>query len=385
MSGSTGEDSRYMVTNDMDVKIQQGERLLKAEQFADEKSAMLAAIVDSSDDAIISKSTKGIIMSWNLGAQRIFGFSGEEMIGEPITKFIPEDRLDEELEILSLLWDGHRVDHFETKRISKEGLLIDVSLTISPVKNKKGSIIGFSKIARDITHKKLEEKRKKDFIQIASHELKTPLTSMLSYVQLALAKARSSSDNYTENLLSRAEAHTLKMTRMIHEFLNLSRLENGQMSLNRTKFSLPELMNELIFESEILAYRHIIDYSGCADLKLYADREKVGHVLTNLLSNAVKYSKIGTTISIVCACEQNNVQISFTDQGIGIDPLDQRRLFERFYRVEDERLQHISGFGIGLYLASEILKLHGSEIVIKSEPAKGSTFSFALPFITRQD
>nr|WP_068891167.1 PAS domain S-box protein [Pedobacter panaciterrae] len=365
-------------TNEPGANIQQQSSLQAALQIAEERSAMLAAIVDSSDDAIISKNLDGIITSWNLSAQRIFGYRSEEMIGESITKIIPEDRLQEELKILSILRSGQRVDHFETKRITKLGKLIDVSLTISPVKNTAGNIIGLSKIARDITDKKLEEQRKNDFIAIASHELKTPLTSVRSYVQLALIRAKNHSDAFTEDLLCRAESQTMRMITMIHDFLDLSRLEDGKMSLNFSRFSLRGIMGDILAEGKILAPAHVITYSGCADLELYADREKISQVLSNLLSNAIKYSLEGTLISIECILGQGELKISFTDQGIGIDPIDQQHLFERFYRVRNEQMKNISGFGIGLHLVSEILKLHGSEISVMSEPGKGSTFSFIL-------
>ncbi|ETZ22092.1 cell wall metabolism sensor histidine kinase WalK [Pedobacter sp. V48] len=375
--GSTNE--HQLGSTELDTNTQEQKSLLAALQLVEERSAMLAAIVDSSDDAIISKNLKGIITSWNLSAQRIFGYCAEEMIGESIMKLIPKDRIEEEPKILSMLKSGQRVDHFETKRVTKQGRLIDVSLTISPVKNVAGKIIGLSKIARDITDKKLEEQRKNDFIAIASHELKTPLTSVRSYIQLALAQARNSADAFTENILSRAEVQTTRMVTMIHDFLDLSRLEDGKMSLNLSRFTLVQLMDDLMAEAKILAPDHTITYQGCTNLEIYADREKISQVLSNLLSNAVKYSLAGTFVRIECARKKDSVSINFTDQGVGIDPIDQRRLFERFYRVKNEQLKNVSGFGIGLHLVSEILKLHGSDIKVKSEPGKGSTFYFTLP------
>jgi PAS domain S-box-containing protein len=179
---------------------------------SEEKNAKLAAIIDSSDDAIISKTLEGIITSWNESAQRIFGYTAEEMIGQHVLKLIPEDRHEEEPKILAQLRNGHRVEHFETKRITKHRQLLDISLTISPVRDKKGNIIGLSKIARDITEKKLEELRKNDFIAMISHELKTPLTSMLSYVQVLLAKAKRDGDSFAVNALTRSEIQAKKMT-----------------------------------------------------------------------------------------------------------------------------------------------------------------------------
>ena len=345
---------------------------------AEKQSAMLSAIVNFSDDAIISKDLNSIVTSWNGAAERIFGYSAAEMIGEYIVKLIPADRQQEEPEIIGRLKQGNRVDHFETKRVTKYGKLIDVSLTISPVMDITGRIVGVSKIARDITDKKQEEQRKNDFIAIVSHELKTPLTSMRSYVQLALVKAKEKADAFTETVLTRAENQTRKMTTMIQDFLNLSRLEEGKMPLNLSQFSLNELMDEIVNETLMLAPKHAIKYEHFQQTIVKGDREKLGYVLTNLLGNAVKYSGEGSDIEVMCALKSDRVVVKVSDHGVGISPADQTRLFERFYRVDNEHQRHISGFGIGLYLVSEILKLHGSQIKVQSAVGKGSTFSFDL-------
>ncbi|WP_285010855.1 PAS domain-containing sensor histidine kinase [Pedobacter faecalis] len=346
---------------------------------AEKQGAMLSAIVSNSEDAIISKNLDSIVTSWNDSAQRLFGYSAAEMIGQSIVKLIPDDRLQEEPEIIAKLSSGQRVDHFETKRLTKFGKLLDVSLSISPVRDLSGRIIGISKIARDITYKKEEEQRKNDFIAIVSHELKTPLTSMRSYVQLALAKALERGDGFTEKVLKRADAQTRKMTGLIQDFLNLSRLEEGKMTLNLSEFSLSELINEVVSDTLTLSPAHEIIYEPCGEMRIRADREKLSQVVINLLGNAIKYSPEDTTIRIECSSTAQEVTIKVIDQGYGIPPEDQSRLFERFYRVNDGRQLNISGFGIGLYLVSEIVKLHGGEIRVESEVGKGSIFSIMLP------
>jgi two-component system sensor histidine kinase VicK len=366
----------------METENNQQEALISKLRLAEERSAIFAAIVYSSDDAIISKDLNGIVTSWNKSAERLFGYQDVEMIGQSILKLIPVDRLQEEPEIISKLTKGQRVSHFETQRVTKQGNLLDVSLTISPVVNELGNIIGISKIVRDITDKKIEEQRKNDFMAILSHELKTPLTSLRSYVQLALRKAKERDDSFTVSVLERADNQSLKMTKMIQDFLNLSRLKEGKMSLNRSDFKLDEVFNEVIADSTTLAPLHHIRYEPCEPITLNADKEKLCQVLTNLIGNAIKYSAEGTTVSVRCSIEGENIKISIKDQGIGISAADQPRLFERFYRVEDGQQHQVIGFGIGLYLVSEILKLHGSTIRVESELKQGSTFSFTLPFKT---
>jgi PAS domain S-box-containing protein len=346
---------------------------------AEEKSAKLAAIVESSDDAIISKTFNSIVTSWNDSAQRTFGYTADEMIGESILKLIPEDRREEEPQIIARLKKGERVDHFETKRVTKDGKLLDVSLTISPVKDTQGNIIGVSKIARDITDKKQEETRKNDFIAMVSHELKTPLTSMKSYIQVLLQRAMKDGDSFRINALTRADIQAKKMTLMIQDFLTLAKLEDGKIPLHKEIFELHPLVEEIVSDAQILTSTHAIHLKDCPEVKLKADREKIGQVLTNLVSNAVKYSPNGGNIIVGCQLlDGKKAKIYVSDEGVGISAQDQKRLFERFYRVKNDKLKTISGFGIGLYLVSEILSYHKSKIEVESEEGVGSTFYFVL-------
>lgn len=342
---------------------------------AEEKSAKLAAIIESSDDAIISNTLNGIITSWNNSAERTFGYKESEMLGQSIQKLIPFDRQHEEAYIVSRLKKGDRVEHFETRRITRSGKLLDVSLTISPVKDPHGVIIGLSKVARDISEKKQEEQRKNDFVAMVSHELKTPLTSITAYLQLL---ARSEADEHNMNTILRAQGQTRKMIAMIQDFLNVARLEEGRMEINKEVFALYPLMEEITKDAEFLTSRHSIVLMDCQEISVNADRDKIGQVLTNLLSNAIKYSPRGGSIFVGCEKLDGKVKIFVRDEGIGISEAHQKRLFERFYRVKDDSLKTISGFGIGLYLVSEILRYHNSKIEVISEQGLGSTFHFCL-------
>ncbi len=352
-------------------------RDITEQKQAGEKTAMLAAIIESTDDVVISKNLNGIVTSWNPAAQRIFGYSPEEMIGESILKLIPDDRKEEEPKILAQLAKGEKVDHFETKRITKAGKLIDVSLTISPVKDKRGNIIGVSKIAKDITDKKLEEQRKNDFIAIVSHELKTPLTSIKSYIQLLLVKAKKETDNFQINALTRAETQVKKMVNMIHDFLNVSRLEQGGIRMEKRMVDLSEIIRQVIGEGKFLSPAHTFEFQCQEAIQVFADGDKIELVLSNLISNAIKYAPGGGRIVVNCTKVNKKIRIAISDEGIGIHPEDQKHLFKRFYRVKDTDT-NITGFGIGLYLTAEILRMHDAEISVKSEPGHGSEFSFLL-------
>ncbi|MES2061865.1 MAG: PAS domain S-box protein [Bacteroidota bacterium] len=347
-------------------------------RLAAERSARLGAIIDSSEDAIISKTTEGIVTSWNSSAERTFGYTAEEMIGQPILKLLPPERLEEEPMILARLRNGERVEHFETVRVTKFNKKINVSLTISPIKDTQGNIIGLSKIARDITEKKQEELRKNDFIAMVSHELKTPLTSIRTYIQVLLARTKNDEDAFKTNALTRADVQAKKMTSMIQDFLSLARLEEGKIRITKEAFELHDLIEEIASDAQFLTSSHEVRLVDCKDIRINADRDKIGQVLINLLSNAIKYSPKGGTITIGCTKKDNDVKIYVSDEGIGISPLDQKRLFEKFYRVKDEKIKTISGFGIGLYLVAEILRYHHAEIKVESTEGVGSTFYFMM-------
>lgn len=346
---------------------------------AREQSAKLAAIVESSDDAIISKTLDGQITSWNRAAERLFGYTASEMIGQSILRLIPEERWEEEPQIIARLKKGEHMEHFETKRITREGQLLDLSLTISPIRDTEGRVIGISKIARDISERKRDEIRKNDFIGMVSHELKTPLTSITAFIQLLNQKLNGHQDQFIPSALSKTYIQVRKMTSMINGFLNVSRLESGKIDLVKKPFDLGELIHEVVDESRLIISSHQFDMTSDAGLIVEADRDKIGSVISNLLSNAVKYSPVGTLITIRCTRENGSARVSVRDQGIGVEPGDLDKLFERYYRVSSNDTQHIAGFGIGLYLSAEVIKRHDGEIWAESEKGKGSIFYFSLP------
>ena len=348
---------------------------------AEEKSARLAAIVESSDDAIVSKTVDSIVTSWNDSAERMFGYTAAEMIGQAIYKIIPADRQDEEPRILARLKKGDRVEHFETKRLTKDGRLLDVSLSISPVKDVQGHIIGLSKIARDITEKKREEQRKNDFIGMVSHELKTPLTSISAIVQLTSDKLKGGNDEFLAGAMEKARLQIKRMTAMINGFLDVSRLEAGKMHIEKRAFELDLLLQEILDEMNLIITSHQFKLQECGDITVNADRDKIASVISNMISNAVKYSSKGTAITIRCLANKEMAIVSVTDEGIGIAPQDLSRVFDRYFRVEAHQTRHISGFGIGLYLSAEIITRHGGKIWAESELGKGSTFYFSIPLV----
>jgi PAS domain S-box-containing protein len=242
-----------------------------------------------------------------------------------------------------------------------------------------GSFAGFISSTVDITEIKENEQRKNDFISMVSHELKTPLTSITSYVQVSQKRAIKNNDGPTADLLERARKQLSKMAGMINGFLDVSRLESGKIHMNRHSFDVSVLLQEAEEETLATISTHHVLFKPAAPICVDADREKIGQVINNLISNAVKYSPVGSTIKVGCEQVAGHVQISVADKGLGISKDDMKRLFERYYRARGNENKHIAGFGIGLYLCSEIIKGHNGRIWAESQPGKGSTFYFTLP------
>jgi PAS domain S-box-containing protein len=367
---------------------------LSSEIFDDSKQAMLAAIVDSSDDAIISKNLNGIITSWNASAERIFEHKESEVIGKHISIIIPPDRLSEEALIIGRIRQGQRVEHYETIRMTKTGKMLNISLTVSPIKNAAGIVIGASKIARDITERVMIEKKlkeyadqlqklnrhKDEFIGMAGHELKTPLTSVSAYLQL-LDKADIEGDN--KRFVSKALQNVSKLTTLVTDLLDVSKIEAGKLQMHIENFDLVELVAESVDNFRHITVSHAIEFETTkAPIYVNGDRTRIEQVMVNFLTNAVKYSPEAKDIEVQMKRTDSDVIVSVHDKGIGVaeDQLD--KLFSRFYRA-DELPGTISGLGIGLYISKEIIQRHGGKIWVESELGRGSAFYFSLPIVSK--
>jgi len=358
--------------------------------IAEEKQATLAAIVNSSDDAIISKTLDGIITSWNPAAAKMFGFTENEAIGKHISIIIPRDRLDEETMIIENLRAGKKIDHFETIRIAKDGTERNISLTISPVKNNDGRIIGASKIARDISVKIAAEKQrelytqrlqelseyKDEFMAMASHELKTPVTVILANLQV-LQQIMATDTNVV--YIDKTVKQVLKLSHLITDLLDVSKIHAGKLELNISLFNLNLLLRETVNNLQQTAQHHRLLFNeNTEELMVNADRARIEQVIINLISNSIKYMPLPGNIIIDAYKKEGNVVVSVVDNGIGIAEKDLENIFLRFYRVSGPA-STFSGSGIGLFISSEIIKAHHGQIWVESEIGKGSVFHFSIP------
>ena len=266
---------------------------------------------------------------------------------------------------------------WEFRLLNKEGQHRWLLARGIPRFRSDGSFAGYISSSVDITQIKQDEQRKTDFIGMVSHELKTPLTSLAANLQLLQVKAKKSEDGFEINAVNQAVKQTRKMTAMINSFLNVSRLESGEIHIRSEKFDLVELLKETQEEMTMLYTAHHFDFIPCETLIIFADYDKIGHVLNNILSNACKYSEKGSTVKLICTRHKDKIIVSVSDQGVGIKKEDIDRLFERYYRVENNGT--VSGFGIGLYLCVEIIKRHKGKIWVESDLGRGSTFHFSIP------
>lgn len=237
----------------------------------------------------------------------------------------------------------------------------------------------------DITEQKQGHLRKVKFIDMVSHELKTPLTTLKAYVQMLNSWAKKRKDSFTMGTLSKVERQVKKMSAIINGFLNLSQVDSGKIQLIKENFQLDELIKEIIEESRLITPGCVITLSHCESIIVNADRDKIDQVIINLITNAIKYSAKDLPIEICCRSASDMIHVSVKDQGIGIKPKDQKKLFRRYFRVASEKTRKIPGFGLGLYLCAEIIKHHNGKLWVESEEGKGSSFFFSLPPIVTSD
>ena len=528
----------------------------------DEASSRLVAIVESSDDAIISETLDGILTSWNPGAERIYGYRAEEAIGQPRSIIIPPDHRNEFPTMLERLKRGERIEHFETVRLRKDGRRIDVSVSMSPIRDPAGRIVGAAGIAREITeHRRAQErqqfldeagrvlvssldymttlgsltrllvprladycsiyalgddevlrpiqlahldpakepllrelerlhpmdasadaaigqalrggetsfipevpdailssyardaqelqilralgpcsviivplsargrvlgllsfvmaesgrrygpedvalaeelarraalavdnarlyrearaaiKKRDEFVSVASHELRTPLTTLTAYVQLLLMQfdqARELDPSAAAAALRSIEQQTGRLSSLISQLLDSSRLEAGHLQLERRPTDLSELVENAVAAARARTDRHHLTLEGPSTLRAPVDPLRIDQVLTNLLDNAIKYSRRGGPIEVeLSRLSTSTVELTVRDHGIGIPPEERAGIFERFYQAHPEH--HLGGMGLGLYISRQIVELHGGELLAEFPEDGGSRFIVRLP------
>jgi two-component system sensor histidine kinase VicK len=356
-------------------------RDISPQRDAHRTRAILAAIVDSSDDAIISKDLDGVVTSWNPAAARLYGFSAAEMVGQPMLRIIPEELAAEEANILAEIRAGNRIDHYETRRLTRDGREIEVSITVSPIRDAQGRVVGASKIARDISSQRDAQRKKDQFLAVLAHELRNPLAPVRNAISLFGLPGTTSDQRERARIM--AERQVQHMARLLDDLLDVSRLANGRVELKKEDVELGLLLAHAVEASrpliEARGHRFRTREEG-GPWKLHADPVRVTQILTNLLSNATKYTDPGGEIELATRREGNEAVVTVSDNGIGFDAAMRARLFTLFAQGEDAASRAAGGLGIGLALVRDFAERHGGCVEAYSEgPGRGSVFTLRLP------
>ncbi len=231
----------------------------------------------------------------------------------------------------------------------------------------------------DITEKKQIERQKDDFISIASHELKTPVTSMKVYAQMLQKHPLITNDKRASDMLGKMDTQMNRLMELVASFMNVYKIGTGKLRLRKSHFSLEELIAEAIGNFEYTVSTHTINFKIQNKVQIFADKSRINQVLINLISNAIKYSPEANKIEVTLEKLTDHVLVSITDFGMGIPQEEQNRIYERFFRAKGKKEGNIPGLGLGLFISSEIIKQHGGNLWVKSKEGKGSTFYFTLP------
>ena len=368
---------------------------------------MLAAILESSDDAIIAKDLNGIILAWNASAERIFGYLATEVVGLPITILLPQDRANEEAAILATLRRGERVEHFETERITKDGRRIQMSLWVSPIKDASGRIVGAAKIARDVTSRLALERerdeilareraarveaetanRAKDaFIATISHELRTPLSPILAWT-LMLRQGVLDTEK-AGKALATIERSARSQAKLIEDLLDVARIVSGKLHIEVRPTDLAAVIQEAVEVMRPAADAKGIRLHVVLDTqtgKIVGDPDRLQQVVWNLLSNAVKFTPKGGRVQVILERVNSHVEIAVSDTGPGFDASLRLHMFERFRQGDSSTTRPHGGLGLGLAIVRHIVELHGGTVHAESPgEGQGATFTVKLPLVIFQ-
>jgi PAS domain S-box-containing protein len=360
-------------------------------RHAEENTNLLAAIVESSDDAIVSKNLDSIILSWNRGAERLFGYTAAEAVGKSIALIIPPDRLDEEPIILERLRRGERVDHFETMRVRKDGKPLHVSLTISPVKDGAGRIVGASKIARDITERVYHEKALREantllkranadlqhFAHSASHDLQEPLRMVTAYSQLLQKKFGGQMGEEGDQFIDYIVLGAKRMENLLDSLRAYTHISTAEYE-TPDEIDACEALNKALLNLEIAIKDTIASITVSALPRVRMERFQLEQVFQNLIGNALAY-RSNEAPRVFVAAERHGEEWLFSvqDNGIGIEAEDKEEIFGLFKRLHNSS-KH-AGSGMGLAICRRIVERAGGRIWVESEFGKGSTFYFSVP------
>jgi PAS domain S-box-containing protein len=395
------------------------EEALVERNEAQKSVTQLAAIVEASDDAITRTADDGTVVTWNSGAERLFGYAADEIVGRPLALLVPEDRLHELKSVARRINEGTGVEDHKTRGLRKDGTEVDVSLTVSPIRGDSGVITGAAVIARDITHLKRQQgqlegllakervaradaeaaqkalaeqnerlreldRLKDEFIALVSHELRTPLTSIHGYLELLLDGGAGELSQEQERFLSVVERNSKRLMQLVGDLLFMAQVEAGKLALDLEEVQVRELVGECLEAARPIADDRGIELVAEVEEtpSMLGDRSRLSQVLDNLISNALKFTPHSGRVSVRVSIAGDDVVVEIEDTGVGIPADEQERLFERFFRSSKASEQAIPGTGLGLTVAKTIVERHEGSIAIESTEGVGTTVRVRLPVRT---
>jgi PAS domain S-box-containing protein len=367
-------------------------------------ASWLSAIIESAEDAVVTKTLDGIITSWNRGAERMFGYTADEAIGQPVTMIIPADHIDEEPAIIARLRAGERIEHYETVRRRKDGSLIEISLTVSPIRDANNKVIGASKIARDISQRKEQEKTlreqseanerlyheaqesgriKEEFLATISHELRTPLNAVLGWARILRAGNLSEAD--TAKAIETIERNARAQAQLIDDLLDVSRIITGKLRMDVKAIDPNGFIEAAIDAVSPAALAKGVRVQKIMDtgvVSVPGDPARLQQVIWNLLANAIKFTPRGGHVQVRMERVDSHLEIIVADNGQGIPEEFLPHVFERFRQVDQSTTRQHGGLGLGLALVRHLVELHGGSVAAASPgPGQGSTFTVVLPVV----
>jgi PAS domain S-box-containing protein len=405
------ERNRQLVTQASEL-----EQALQERRRAEETVVQLAAIVESSDDAIVGAATTGEILSWNAGAERLFGYTAEEMIGQPVAVLVPEERLSELTAVGRRINAGEGVEEHQSRGRRRDGTEVDVSLTVSPIRDSMQRVTGAAVIARDITQTKRQERQlqsllakervaradaeeahralaeqnerlrefdrlKDEFISLVSHELRTPLTSIRGYLELLLEGGAGELTEDQNRFLMVVDRNSKRLMHLVGDLLFLAQVEAGKLALDLVEVDLDDVVAESVEAAKPIADDRGITLRASLDPtpSMVGDRGRLGQVLDNLVSNALKFTAAGGSVDVRVSSAAGEALIEVVDTGIGIAEDEQAQLFDRFFRSSEATERAIPGTGLGLTIVKTIVERHEGSIEVESAAGAGTTMRVRLP------
>ncbi len=354
-------------------------------QAANESLHQLAAIVASSEDAIMSTDLAGNVLSWNLGAEKIYGYTAQVAVGQPLHRLVKAMDAHSIEQALSQAWAGvQHANPQQTLHQRYDGKWVDVFSTVSPVKDSVGQITGAAMIVRDIS---TLEKMKDEFVSVVSHELRTPLTSIRASLGLLLSGKLGELPIAGKQFVEIAVNNSDRLVRLINDILDLQRLESGKTMLTQHPCELADLMANAVDIMQGMAEQAGVSlYVFPLAISVWVDPDRILQTFTNLLSNAIKFSAPGSPVWVTAKVEpvaahalSAMVCIAVHDHGRGIPPDQLESIFGRFQQVDASDSRQQSGTGLGLAISRSIVLQHGGQLWVESTLGQGSTFFLTIP------